>query len=710
MVDPALRLAQKEPVTAGDLFREIGAPGTIVTSGFIIDDEHAAELRGRAALDVWDRMRRGDAQVAASLLSIELPIRAAVWDVSQASDSSDDQERADFVRRNLLGGMSVTWDDTLRQAMLHLAFGFMCFEKVYEERAGAIALAKLAPRLPRSIWQWDIAPDATLRGVKQLVYSLGTGTSYMPEIPGDRLVVLTHRREGANFAGMSLLRGAYKHWKIKDALYRLDAIRHERFGVGVPTMTLPAGYQAKDQENAVVLMRELRSHEQSYLVVPPGFQASVLQAPSSGIAPMMESIKHHNIEITKNVFAQFLDLGSTETGARALGESMQDFFLLGVSAVARYIEDTFNAQVVRPLIDLNWPGVKDYPRLFSSGVDEQDVGALADTLQKLAAAGFLSPTPDLEAFLRERLDLPEKPELKSEPAADPTKPAANPTIQLSDPRKPKRPAYLTEVIALSEISDRIDQAEKRFRSEVATIELGIARRIAKELVGGVTPDQVRAITITPAERAALKAKVVEISRELYDFGAEQVRAELRRQKRRPEVAREMIDARKKLAEEKRPAKKVPISESDPADTEELIGLSAEVTADRMANGLLGKAQTLGTEALKGSLSPAQVASQLEDFVVSDIGSLGKGVVQESFSAGRAKAFRDLGDSVDHYVRTEILDENLCDHCAAWDDKRFDSRDDPDMVELPDARCLGAYRHPGACRGIYVAVLKAETGA
>jgi hypothetical protein len=54
----------------------------------------------------------------------------------------------------------------------------------------------------------------------------------------DKLIVFVNEMEGMNWWGTSLLRPAYKHWFIKNTLYKIDAIAHERQGLGIPYVSI----------------------------------------------------------------------------------------------------------------------------------------------------------------------------------------------------------------------------------------------------------------------------------------------------------------------------------------------------------------------------------------------------------------------------------------------------------------------------------------
>lgn len=60
----------------------LGIPGTPIVSGFLEDTgEYNGELAGRNALPTYEKMRRGDGQVRATLAACKLPVLSARWEV-----------------------------------------------------------------------------------------------------------------------------------------------------------------------------------------------------------------------------------------------------------------------------------------------------------------------------------------------------------------------------------------------------------------------------------------------------------------------------------------------------------------------------------------------------------------------------------------------------------------------------------------------------
>jgi hypothetical protein len=394
-----------------------GLPGTPIFHGFLADiGEYNAQMEGLAAIRTYEKMRRSDAQVAATLLACELPIRAAHWDVLPASDAPRDHAIANFVRDNLFGGLeyvspsgvkvSQCWDDVLRNALLSLAFGASAHEEIYAVDGSRVRLARLAPRLPVTFYRWITDSDGeTLLALNQYGYRNSNFESV--EIPVDRLAVFTCNQEGTNFFGRSILRPAYMHWYIKHQLYRIDAIAGERNGLGVPTIEQGPNGSREDRQAAEKWVTQLAAHEKTGVSLPSGWKFS-LQGVQGSVRDLYNSIQHHNIEISRTALAFFMNLGQNLRmgGNRALGESQTDFFYLAVQATADHLARTLNSTCVRRLVDFNWEAAR-YPVIAVSNLRARGFDQTLDALTKLAQTGIVAPFPELTQFIIRELGLPQ---------------------------------------------------------------------------------------------------------------------------------------------------------------------------------------------------------------------------------------------------------------------------------------------------------------
>jgi phage gp29-like protein len=346
-----------------------------------------------------------------------LPIRATDWDVQPASDDPAAKEAADLVYDNLFGGMTHTFDDFLRDALLALFYGFTVFEKVFEERDDYIVWRKFAPRHPQTIERFLFDETGGLAGVRQVGLD-PQGRFRQVDIPIDKLLVFIWRRELGNPYGVSVLRAAYKHWFLKDLAYKLQAIALERWAVGIPVGKVPAGTSEQDKQTFLQMLEAMRGHERAAMVLTEDYSVELIGAEAGQRAnqAFVEAIQHHDTMIVKAVLAQFLNLGTGDVGSWALSRDHSQLFLMGLNSVAQWFADHINRYAIPQLCKLNFgEDFTDFPELTFADlrlVLQREV--LAEAIGKLVQVGILTPDRSLQEWVRDVFDLPPLPEEQPE--------------------------------------------------------------------------------------------------------------------------------------------------------------------------------------------------------------------------------------------------------------------------------------------------------
>lgn len=413
----------KRVLKKGDLLSpSLGGSGTKIYNGFI-ENDYNASLEGQEGLFKYEKMRKSDAQVQATLLVIELPIRATEWYIDPAKDENnvvtpEAQEQADFVTEALFHKLKRPWDDQLREELTMLPFGHSVFEKVYTADDEHVWLESLDSRAQNTIVKWvqeDNTPGITQTLTNPVVGGPNDGKRIV-SIPAEKLVIFTFRQEGDNIEGTSILRSAYKHFYIKDNLYKFDAVRHERQGLGIPVMTLPEQAGPEDGDRAQAILEQFRANEKTGLVIPFGFKFEFADTKSGSNSDMWKSIDHHNAMIAKNVLAMFMEIVTGEGGSRALSEDQSDFFLLACEAIAKYIDNIHNTYVIPELINFNYEGVTQYPKLCHKRLGTIDFEKIVNAITSAVDSSIIEPDLDLEVYLRDVLGLP--PKMSAEDRAD----------------------------------------------------------------------------------------------------------------------------------------------------------------------------------------------------------------------------------------------------------------------------------------------------
>jgi hypothetical protein len=365
-------------------------------------EEWNPKLRDKLGVTEFYRMKRLDGIIRGSLRAFKTPVLSAHWFMAPGSDSTRDQNVAKRTQENFESGMNVSWSRTLEDILLMCEYGYMVMEKVYAlEDDGKVKLQKLAPRHPADIQKFVYDRNGGPDGIVMEPQSqIG---SFEPEqgvpIPIDKLVVFSLEAEAGDMQGISILRSAYKHYKYKDTLYKIDAIQKERHGIGVPVIKMPPGWKAEDKRLAEAIGRNLRTNERSHITLPPMWEIYFAKLEGQPV-DSMKSIEHHNQMIMANVLAPFV----TETGTSK--ESLETFYK-ATRYVAETVADTMNRHVIQPLVKLNYSRVKA-PTLKVRRIGEwEDARTQSFTLRNYVGAGLIRPDDTLEAHLREENDLPE---------------------------------------------------------------------------------------------------------------------------------------------------------------------------------------------------------------------------------------------------------------------------------------------------------------
>jgi hypothetical protein len=156
-------------------------------------------------------------------------------------------------------------------------------------------------------------------------------------------------QDPGNWIGRSIYRPMYRNWLVKDRLLRVDAIKHERNGVGMPVIEGPPGATGPDLQRLDDMAQEYKVGERGGGAVP--YQTKLRLVGTEGAIPdTIGSIRFHNEEMARSMLMMFMQLGQTETGSRALGQSFIDWF----AEQQTYIADWVVGVTVEFLIEDWW--------------------------------------------------------------------------------------------------------------------------------------------------------------------------------------------------------------------------------------------------------------------------------------------------------------------------------------------------------------------
>lgn len=433
--------------------KEIGRVGQRRYSG-VFYEEFLPELTGLRGIETYKEMSGNDELVTAMLYAINMLLRQTAFHVEAASARPCDRQAAEFVE-SCLYDMQYTWQDTLSEILSFIPYGWSYHEIVYKRRRGRskdprynskyddglIGWRKLPVRAQDSLVRWEYDQFDELKGMVQRT---------LPDfnevlIPVEKALHFRTCSNKENPEGRSVLRGAYRAWYFKKRIQEIEGIGIERDLAGLPVMYVDdsAGIWEDTEEAKQKLARceaivsSIRRDAREGLVLPEGYRLELLSAGCKRNFSTTEVIERWDKRIAMTTLADFILLGQQGVGSFALSSDKTKLFATAMGTYLGIICDVFNTQAIPRLMELNrerFSGMTGYPLLCHGDIEDRNLAALGDFLQKTVSCGVISPDPALEEYIRQEAGLPQMREdypMNSGPGTAPP-PGRDPPAELLD--------------------------------------------------------------------------------------------------------------------------------------------------------------------------------------------------------------------------------------------------------------------------------------
>ncbi|WBB94199.1 DUF935 family protein [Verrucosispora sp. WMMC514] len=676
--------------------------GTLVTDAY----EHLPELLYPHSVWVFAKMRR-DARLTAILDGYGLQLRRAQWQLDGTGCRPEvTQLVADSLGLNVAGDedgstgaklRGVSWSDHLRSALLSQVWGHYGFEMEAEiGDDGRARLATLAERPPVTVSAIHADPKSgALLGVDQL---LTDARRQGPQLKADRLVWYARHREGAAWQGTSLLRAAFGPWLIKREMITVSGISNRRWAAGVPVAEAVAGTNPSPEQMAAAqrAASAARAGDQAGIAMPPNFVLKIVGL-SGSVPDTLGFIRFLNQEMASSVLMPHLDLGTAESGSRALGTAFIDSWTLALEAEGEFIADTITRQAAARLVDWNWGPDELVPRIVVSGVGSRRE-VTAESLQQLVSSGALDADPGLKAWVRREYRLPaptdEPRPLPAGPPAKVTPPADDTTS--GDDETPgggggtrvaaAAPPAQVDVQALDDAYQQaVTEMTTAWEQQSGPLIAALAAAVATAAAGGALAN-LTSVAVPATATAPLVRVVTDGMLGLARTSAAQ-------------AAAEVVSIRR-------------VRTTLPATVQARIRATAGAVTDLIVAGYRSAAARVALAQASGATSAEQVREAVRSALADLSTTKTSGLVAGNLSAaastaqgiGRERIFAELPDGVE-FRASEALDQNSCTPCRTVDGRTYPSLADA-LVDYPAGKyraCLGRDR----CRGFVYAVIPDE---
>lgn len=406
--------------------RELGVSGLRHTFGRI-KEEILRELDGMRGIKTYKAMLLNEPYLAASDLIIRLLVRQVDWIAAKAGPTEQQADDRDFLEQNM-HDMSHGWDDFIDDNMSMTQFGWSTSEKVYKVRDGVnskfndfmVGWKGFPFRSQDSLDRWKFREDT---GGIQGFWQRDPNTNREIFIPiGKTLLFRTTQRKN-NPQGLSIYRGAYRPYRMKEEMVVMEAIIIEKDGTGTPKFEAPEAYFNKnatsDQKAFIEILSRAASNfakadEYRGLVVPQGldkagnkkYSYDLMSTPGRRTIDIRAVIQGYNTEMLAVALTDFILLGHQKVGSFSLSSDKTNLLSVALGAYLKNIKQVINRWAVPELFELNGMRRAAYPTVEHGDIEQLDLKQIVDSVTKLFIAGFPVENPaEITDMIIERLGL-----------------------------------------------------------------------------------------------------------------------------------------------------------------------------------------------------------------------------------------------------------------------------------------------------------------
>ena len=360
---------------------------------------------------VLERMMLDDKLKAAHDFKVT-SVLAADWEIKPISENPVDTMIADFVQENL-DNLEIPFDDMLRNLCDAWNYGYKLAEKIYYIKEGRYYL-KTIKNKPSKVIRFNVDDFSNLVSCQ---YVLG---NMQEVIPPDKFVIYInpYLKDGEWYGEPDLV-AVYREWWSKDTLVKIRNIAARTHAMPIRQLI----YDENITDDELQTMKdEVDDVHENLAIYVPGKRDEA----SGKLIPIVDLTFLESHRTTTPEFNAIIDqldnamlrrlligdkLGVSQTegksgGSFAMAKVHYDLFTEGIlEFLHHHIEKIIQKDIVKQLVDLNFPNVTDYPT-FKFKVADADLGNRVTILGNAVKAGLVDPN---ESWVRPYLKWPEIP-------------------------------------------------------------------------------------------------------------------------------------------------------------------------------------------------------------------------------------------------------------------------------------------------------------
>lgn len=399
--------AIESELTVASMGQLISWPGpfTIVRKGERLELVSPDDLITRFGYKIYREMLSDDT-VKACLGFKKVLIHGRAWEITPAGgkDANEEQKKqAQFVQDVL---QDTAWNRIMRETLSALEFGFSAGEIIWEVKdfhdyGLKVVLKDVKHRDPEFI-KIDVDRHANILGFRQIA-------GYMPHeiyIPADKVIHYQVNGQFGNHYGIPDLRAAYRAWWSKKFITQFWNVFLERFGSPLMMMKYPIGADSKLKDALKAILSSLSTR--SDILVPEGVAVELVEASRAGTAQYGEAINYCDVGISRALLVPaLLGMGvDVKRGSDSQSRLHLRVLMKVASDISTDLEAIYTEKLVEPLVEMNFPNVKEYPKFTFRDYGEYEAIEIADSLINMWNAGMLDADQNDINYMRSILGAP----------------------------------------------------------------------------------------------------------------------------------------------------------------------------------------------------------------------------------------------------------------------------------------------------------------
>ncbi len=402
----------------------IGVSGAQAFGGFLQSNESESRLQGTERYRVFSEMLANTAIVGAGVRAYLNLVAKAGWKAEPADDSPQALELAEKVD-DALHNMTTPWHRVVRRSSMYRFYGFSIAEWTATRlEDGTIAFMDVEPRPQVTIERWDLDEGGTVMGVMQLspqtqeeiylprerlVYGVDDALNDTPEGLGlfrhiaeaERHLRRYQQLEGFGFEtdlrGIPIGRGPFQ--ELQEMVDRHDITPDQKLQYELGLRTFVQNH-IKTEDLAILL--DSKTYETTDDKKTPSgermWDVELLQGSATSQDAVARAIERLTREVARVLNVEHLLLGSTSVGSLGLSKDKSLTFALMVASTLQELAETFEADLVVPMFEMNGWDMALRPALKPDAVQHRDVEQITGALRELAQAAS-AVGPQDEAFM-----------------------------------------------------------------------------------------------------------------------------------------------------------------------------------------------------------------------------------------------------------------------------------------------------------------------